>query len=100
MFGSVALKRETHLWPRFIAFLCVAGLVFIIYFPTLSFEFTNWDDPSFVQDNQAIQTPGVAGLKKVFTRTIPDGFGDYMPVTILSYWVDYQLWGFSPKDII
>lgn len=58
MFGSVVFKRETHLWPRWVAFLLVAGVVCITYYPTLSFEFINWDDPSFVQNNQAIQIPG------------------------------------------
>ncbi|MCP4665950.1 MAG: hypothetical protein GY849_06255, partial [Deltaproteobacteria bacterium] len=30
-------------WPA-----AVAALVFLIYIPTLSYEFTNWDDPVYV----------------------------------------------------
>jgi len=97
MFKPHTINRGNLLLSSCVGFVFVVLVVLIIYLPTLSYDFTNWDDPSFVQDNQAIQTPGWSGLKRVFTRTIPDGFGDYMPVTILSYWVNYQLWRFHPK---
>jgi tetratricopeptide (TPR) repeat protein len=71
----------------------VGALVFLIYIPTLSFEFTNWDDPVYVLTNRAIQTSGWSGIKQIFVRAIPASHGDYIPVTILSYWADFQLWG-------
>ena len=91
-----AINRENTLWPLCAGFALVVTLVFLIYFPTLSFEFTNWDDHQYVQNNQAIRTPGWSGLKKIFTKSIPARHGDYIPVTILSYWVDYQWWGLRP----
>jgi Flp pilus assembly protein TadD len=30
-------------------------------------------------------------------QTIPPAHGDYLPLTILSYWIDYQWWGLNPK---
>ncbi len=71
----------------------VAALVFLIYAPTLSYEFTNWDDPVYVLANRAIQTPGWSGIGQILTRAIPASHGDYIPITILSYWADFQLWG-------
>jgi len=87
------IKRQAFLlkelaWPG-----AVAALVFLIYIPTLSYDFTNWDDPVYVLANRAIQTPGWSGVKQIFTRAIPASHGDYIPVTILSYWADFQLWG-------
>ena len=96
MFEPNGNNRETSLRPICIGFALVVMLVFIIYLPTLSFEFTNWDDPNYVQNNQAIQTPGWSGLKQVLTQSIPAHHGDYIPVTMLSYWVDYQFWGLQP----
>ncbi|MCP4666218.1 MAG: tetratricopeptide repeat protein, partial [Deltaproteobacteria bacterium] len=75
-------------WPA-----AVAALVFLIYIPTLSYEFTNWDDPVYVLANRAIQTPGWQGVKQIVTSAIPASHGDYLPVTILSYWLDFQWWG-------
>jgi len=89
------IMRSTP-WTNYIRFTSVVVLVFTIYLPSLSFEFTNWDDPTYVKNNQAIQTPGWAGLKQVLTRSIPAKHGDYLPVTILSYWIDYQWWGLRP----
>jgi hypothetical protein len=96
MFKHHPINKETSLWSTYIGFSLVVMLVFIIYLPTLSFEFTNWDDPTYVKNNQAIQTPGWSGLKKILTQSIPANHGDYLPVTILSYWVDYQWWGLRP----
>ena len=97
MSDSRPLKRSTHFQISCIGFLVVVGVIFIIYFPTLSFEFTNWDDPSYVQEIQAIRNPGWLGIKEVLTKPLPASHGDYIPVTIFSYWMDYQVWGFQPK---
>lgn len=94
---SSILKRGSHFQISCIGFLLVVGVIFIIYFPTLSFEFTNWDDPSYVQEIQAIRNPGWLGIKEVLTKSLPASHGDYIPVTIFSYWMDYQVWGFQPK---
>jgi len=96
MFEPNANNKGTSLLPSCIGFASVVMLVFIIYLPTLTFEFTNWDDPTYVINNQAIQTPGWSGLKQVLTRSIPAKHGDYLPITILSYWIDYQWWGLQP----
>jgi len=97
MSGSRTLNRGTHFQISCIGFLFVVGVILIIYFPTLSFEFTNWDDPSYVQGIKAIRTPGWLGIKEVLTKPLPASHGDYIPVTIFSYWMDYQVWGFQPK---
>ena len=87
---------RTTIWTTSIRFALVVILVFITYLPTLSFEFTNWDDNTYVKNNQAIQTTGWSGIKQVFTKSIPATHGDYLPITILSYWLDYQWWGLRP----
>lgn len=96
MFKHLAINRENNLWPLCIGFALVVTIVFLIYLPTLSFEFINWDDPDYVLNNQAIQTPGWSGIKEILTKSIPVRHGDYIPVTILSYWIDYKLWEFRP----
>ncbi len=88
--------RKPTTWTDAKGFFLIILCVCAIYFPTLSFEFTNWDDPSFVLDNNALQVSGWSGIIGVLTQSIPADFGDYLPVTNFSYWVDYQLWQFQP----
>ena len=97
MCDSCEIEKETRLKHNFLPFIILVGIVCVIYFPTLSFEFTNWDDPSYVKEVQAIQTPGWLGIKEILTKPIPVSHGDYIPVTMLSYWMDYRMWEFQPK---
>ncbi len=77
-------------------FFILAAAVTIVYGPTIGYEFTNWDDPAYVLNNHALRVPGWPGLKKIFTQSLPPAHGDYLPITILSYWLDYRWWGFDP----
>jgi len=97
MFELQTINRETTLLSSYVGFVFVVLIVLIINLPTLSYEFTNWDDPSYVQEVESIRTPGWSGIKEVLTKPIPASHGDYIPVTIFSYWIDYQLWQFQPK---
>jgi hypothetical protein len=71
--------------------LMVLGMV--AFWPSVSFDFVNWDDPVYVQNNPLIRDWSVENLKAVSTEVIAK---NYAPLTTLSFMVDYSLWELNP----
>lgn len=53
----------------------------------------NWDDNIYITTNSAIRGFSLQNLKAAFTGYY---VGNYAPVQILSYMIDYALWGDNP----
>ncbi|MEO0082382.1 MAG: tetratricopeptide repeat protein [candidate division WOR-3 bacterium] len=84
-------------WPTvvLIVLLCAA-----VYLPTLKYQFV-WDDKQLVLANPRLMTgnplvffgqsfmPGVHGSEATRVRY-------YRPLTVLSFWLDRQMWGLNP----
>ena len=64
-----------------------------VYAPTLLGAFTNWDDPAYVLDNPDIRLETRAQWESALTTPRMATVG---PVQILSYAIDYRLWGLHP----
>lgn len=75
------------------ATLLSALVTFIIYIPSIWNGFVNWDDPKYVYENPIIQTLDLAFLKWAFTESY---FSNWHPLTMISFAVDYALWGLNP----
>lgn len=76
-----------------VAIAALLGLLFWCYSPSLHGEFTNWDDERYVPFNELLRMPFLKMLKPVWFGYY---FANYHPLTILSYWVEYQLVGLNP----
>ena len=76
-------RRRHHL--VFSGMICL--LVFALYSKSLNYPFLNWDDPKYVVENNAIRELTLARVYTLFTQTFVNL---YLPVTMLSYAVDYQ----------
>jgi protein O-mannosyl-transferase len=66
---------------------------FAIYFKVIKFDFLfTWDDNVYIRENNAIKDLQWENIKLFFT-----GFysGNYQPVTILMYAIEYKLAGYS-----
>jgi len=72
--------------------LALAAITFGVYARTLSFPFINWDDPNYVIQNQDIRDFSPPHLKNMFSRAYA---GVYVPLTMLSFAIDYQLYHFN-----
>jgi hypothetical protein len=57
----------------------------------------NWDDPAYITANPAVRGFSWENLKTAFTTTY---VGNYVPVQIISYMLDYTLWGMNPKGFL
>lgn len=68
---------------------------FLLYFKTAGFEFLpSWDDAEYVLDNTRIRGLTLENLNLIFTTAY---FSNYAPLHLLSYAVDFSIWGLSPK---
>jgi len=69
-------------------------LSYAVYLPALEGDFLySWDDQRYVTDNYRITSLSPDGLETIFTEPY---FGTYIPITTLSYAVDYQVWELDP----
>ena len=71
-----------------------AGLICLaVYLRTLSCGFVDWDDHGYIVNNVTIRTLDGDFFATVFS---PSYFGFWMPLTWVSFAVDYRLWGLDP----
>jgi len=72
----------------------VVGLVtLLVFLPTLGNQFVNWDDEVNLVSNPRFRGLGWDQLRWMFSTTLG---GHYIPVTWLSFGLDYVLWGMRP----
>ena len=68
-------------------------LTFIVFLPVFSSKFlTTWDDNSYILDNLMIRSISFQSLRQMFTTQIG---GTYVPLPLLSYALEYKLFGLS-----
>jgi len=73
--------------------IAVAGLTAMCFLPTLSGSFLNWDDNVNFLDNPAYRGLGGPQIRWAFTSVL---FGHYIPLTRLSWSLNYVLGGMDP----
>ncbi|MBX2905417.1 MAG: tetratricopeptide repeat protein [Taibaiella sp.] len=70
--------------------LIAAGIALITWFfyrVCLNNQLTNWDDPGYIRDNALIKDLSAENLKRIFSTAV---MGNYHPLTILSYAIEYS----------
>lgn len=78
----------------FTVFLLIQATAFAVYGIALTFGFlSTWDDPSYILNNAAAHGFSVDNIRAAFTRFY---VGNYAPLHIVSYMLDYTLWGLNP----
>lgn len=83
------VKREL------IVFLLIMAVAFAVYCRALSYGFLlSWDDPAYVVNNAAAHGFSWGHIKAAFSRFY---VGNYAPLHIVSYMLDYLLWGLNPS---
>jgi hypothetical protein len=66
----------------------------MVHAQTLRFPFLmTWDDPAYIVHNPWIRGLTLENLRFAFTKPY---FSNYLPLHLVSYMVDYQLWGLNP----
>ncbi len=71
-----------------------AVVTFLVYIPALRNGFVKWDDHLYIYENGLIRTRfNLEFLKRVFFSA---QVSNWHPITMISYAVDYRLWGLNP----
>ncbi|MBI3501935.1 MAG: tetratricopeptide repeat protein [Bacteroidetes bacterium] len=71
----------------------VIAITFICFFPSLQDKFTNLDDTNYIIDNPVVKNINAENIKAIFSKQF---VGNYQPLTMLSYMVDYKFFGLNP----
>jgi tetratricopeptide (TPR) repeat protein len=83
-------KSRPHLVPLLLLVLATAA----VYGQSLGYDFLrNWDDNHYILENADVQGFGWDRIRAVFSTFY---VGNYAPVQMLSYMLDYGLWGLHP----
>ena len=78
--------------------LLILAAAFAIYGKALSYGFlVTWDDPAYVVNNVAAHGFSWEHIKTAFTSFF---VGNYAPLQIVSYMLDYSLWGLNPSGYV
>lgn len=78
---------------KYFRYFLLLSIVFSAFFNTLDNDFTNWDDPYYVTNNELIHQINFDNLIQIFKQGYT---GTYVPLSILSMAVDYQIGGGKP----
>ncbi len=91
----VALSEPTIMTrvPRPIVLAVVAVLTILAFTPSLQNGFVDWDDNVNLVRNVHYRGLGWEQIRWMFTTTL---LGHYIPITWVTFGLDYQLWGMNP----
>lgn len=90
--GGAAAKATASL-PHWALMGFIAIAVWIILKPCLDNQFVGWDDPGYISNNPLIKSLSADGLRKIFSAPV---MGNYHPLTILSYALEYSFVQLDP----
>lgn len=88
------LKPDHSTYADLVIALALLGLACLCYAYALNAEFLHsWDDNHYVAQNPRIRDLGPAGLWAIWSQP---HYWHYIPVTLMSYALDYHLWELNP----
>ncbi len=88
---SRGVRNPDGLWSFAPALVGLATL--LVFLPALGNQFVNWDDEVNLVSNPQFRGLGWEQLRWMFGNTLG---GHYIPVTWLSFGLDYVMWGMRP----
>ncbi len=83
------LQRHRMWWQSSV--LVLLGLA--VFWPSMHFDFVNWDDPAYLEHNSLIRGWSWQNLNGIATEVVTR---NYAPLTIFSFLVEHTLWGLNP----
>lgn len=87
--------NKSYFWKSdFFPFLILLIYGIIVYFPVFTNDLTNWDDISYILENPFIKAYNLDNFKNIWSTYY---MGNYHPLTMCSYLVEYQCWGTNGK---
>jgi tetratricopeptide (TPR) repeat protein len=87
-------EQKSRLWIAAVLCALLVALVWFVFGQTVSYEFVNYDDDTYVYKNPVVSN-GLTwhGLQVAFTGTLSS---NWHPLTVISHMLDCQLFGLNP----
>ena len=94
---SPALEKSFWNKPanQFLFVGTIALITFVFFSTCLNNQLTNWDDLGYVIYNQYIKDSSAQGILNIF-KLSSTVMGNYHPLTILTYAIEYSYCGLKP----
>lgn len=73
--------------------LLILAFTFILFSPSLSNGFVNWDDDVNLLENEQVRSLSGENIKNIFSS---DVIGNYNPLPILTFAIEYAIVGYEP----
>ena len=77
-----------------IVLIAVLIFTFLMFYPSVRYDYVNWDDDVNVTINPNVQQLNKESVRNMFTSTV---IGGYTPLTTLTFALEVNQWGFNPK---
>ncbi len=87
---SINNRKNT---PNLYFLLFLVGLTFVVFFPILSNDFINLDDPNYLSENPVVKSLSSENIKAMFSNQF---VGNYQPLTMLCYAVEFHFFNLNP----
>src|SRR6516164_6585297 len=88
-----AAPAPRHWRSSFVVPAALALTTVIVFLPALKAGFVNWDDDTNFLNNGNYRGLGAAQLQWMFTTFL---MGHYIPLTWMTFGLDYVVWGMNP----
>lgn len=90
---ATSSKSENTLLPMLVALI----VTFLVYIPSLSNQFVNWDDDVNILENPNLEVFNAESVKNIFHLEKGNVIGNYNPLTIFTFAVEKHFVGENPK---
>src|SRR5262245_59489873 len=78
---------------RWILLVLIVAVTFVTFLPTLGNDFVTWDDDDNLTENPLYRGLGLSELQWMWTTIL---MGHYIPLTWMTFGLDYLVWGMNP----
>ncbi|UCG32002.1 MAG: tetratricopeptide repeat protein [Phycisphaerales bacterium] len=95
--GKAGSSPRTQRVLRPLPAILVLGVTLAIYLGCAGHELLGWDDIDYVIENPVLRLPFGEFLSRITTGFVPRAHGDFLPVTMLSYWLEFRAEGLRPR---
>lgn len=85
--------QQNNYKKSYIPMLIISITVIFIYLPAFKNDFVNLDDPGYIIKNDVIKSISWDNIKHIFSKSY---MGNYHPLTMLSYMIEYKIAGLNP----
>jgi len=91
---AAAGKKSGLLQNRIFLAIVILGVTCVSFLPAVNNDFIpTWDDQEYVTENPLIRSLSMDNIGKMFTTQTGS---NYVPLPLLTYAVEYSIWGLNP----